>query len=384
MPGPKKAVTAGSMKQNTPAEAAKSDIKFIFVHGLCGWGSYDAVNKIIPYWGLTSGDVIRYLNDQGYESYAASVSKKGSAWDRACELYAQLTGTRVDYGAAHSKRAGHKRYGRDYSKKPLLRDFSESKFVLLGHSFGGATIRLFSEILRNGDEDEISNTDPSELSPFFKRGGGDNLKAVITLSAPTNGSTAYDIFDDSLFDTSFADIPKRYDINEFIFNKAIGMRYDGRQHWDNAEYDMHIDNALSLNKRITTFDDVYYFAYLCSSVKNNRQGELTSDPRKTESIYIKRGILMSRYTGTTPGGFRIDESWKANDGLVNEISAKEPLGEPAVEYRRGQEIKPGVWNIMPTIAGDHMYLQGGMTKRVDVRPFYLRLAKMLTSLNDNT
>ncbi len=133
----------------------KTDVKYIFVHGLSGWGSYDFQNEFFPYWGLSGGDIIRYLNEQGYESYAASVAPKGSAWDRACELYAQLMGTRVDYGEVHSKAAGHERFGRDYSKDPLLDDFSDSEYVLIGHSFGGATIRLFSEVLRNGSEEQI-------------------------------------------------------------------------------------------------------------------------------------------------------------------------------------------------------------------------------------
>ena len=55
-------------------------------------------------WGMTGGDTIIYLNNQGYESYSASVDPAGSAWDRACELYAELYGTRVDYGEAHSRR----------------------------------------------------------------------------------------------------------------------------------------------------------------------------------------------------------------------------------------------------------------------------------------
>ena len=38
------------------------------------------------------------------------------AWDRACELYAQLNGLVTDYGAGHFARCGHLRYGRDYTK----------------------------------------------------------------------------------------------------------------------------------------------------------------------------------------------------------------------------------------------------------------------------
>lgn len=84
----------------------------------------------------------------GYDCYEPSVAPSGSAWDRACELYAQLAGTVVDYGKEHSERCHHERYGVDYSKNPLMTDFDDSQIVLLGHSFGGATIRLFSEITK--------------------------------------------------------------------------------------------------------------------------------------------------------------------------------------------------------------------------------------------
>lgn len=98
-----------------------NDLKLVFVHGLSGWGQYDLVNRVMPYWGLSGGSVIKFLNWQGYPSYAASVSPTGSAWDRACELYAQLAGTVVDYGAEHSARCRHARFGKDFSKNPLIR-----------------------------------------------------------------------------------------------------------------------------------------------------------------------------------------------------------------------------------------------------------------------
>ncbi|MBP5250518.1 MAG: hypothetical protein J6Z46_11010, partial [Lachnospiraceae bacterium] len=183
-------------------KAPVTDVKYIFVHGLSGWGSYDLQNEFFPYWGLSGGSVIRYLNDHGYESYAASVDPTGSAWDRACELYAQLTGTRVDYGEAHSRAAGHDRFGRDFSGNALMEDFETSKVALIGQSFGGATIRLFSEVLKNGSEEERAATKEEELSPFFKGGNGDNLLAVVTLAAPTNGTTAYDMYEDPGFDPS--------------------------------------------------------------------------------------------------------------------------------------------------------------------------------------
>ena len=85
-------------------------------HGLGGWGNYDTVNEVAPYWGMTTGSLLAYLESEGYDCYAASVGPISSAWDRACELYAQLTGTTVDYGAAHSAAHNHDRYGKTYAQ----------------------------------------------------------------------------------------------------------------------------------------------------------------------------------------------------------------------------------------------------------------------------
>ncbi len=358
----------------------QTNLRFVFVHGLAGWGSYDRQNDFIPYWGMTGGDVINDLNKEGYQSYAASVDPKGSAWDRACELYAQLTGTRVDYGKVHSEKAGHDRFGEDFSRKPLMTDFQDSDFVLIGHSFGGATVRLFSEILRNGSEEEVCGTDPNELSDFFKGGSGDGLFAVITLAAPTNGTTAYDLYEDPSFDLSQIPIPEDYEEKSNLMSGVSTPVYDGRELYDYAAFDMHIDNALAMNKRIETFGDVYYFAYPCASTRLNAEGTQDPDPAITEGMFLKSATYMGRYTGTTAGGFVVDESWQQNDGLVNTVSAGAPLGQPRTDYLEGQEILPGVWNVMPVITGDHMSLQGGLSIRVPVKPFYLNLVEMLSRL----
>ena len=72
----------------------------VFVHGLMGWGERAGINSVLPYWGMTTGSLTAYLNSSAGETYSATVGPISSAWDRACELYAQLTGTTVDYGAA--------------------------------------------------------------------------------------------------------------------------------------------------------------------------------------------------------------------------------------------------------------------------------------------
>jgi triacylglycerol esterase/lipase EstA (alpha/beta hydrolase family) len=54
---------------------------YVFVHGLSGWGSYDDTYKLMPYWGMFGCDLMKYLEDKGFEAYAASVAPTDSAWD---------------------------------------------------------------------------------------------------------------------------------------------------------------------------------------------------------------------------------------------------------------------------------------------------------------
>ena len=143
-----------------------SDIQYIFVHGRSSWGSYDTRYRFMPYWGMFGGDLIRYLKKQGYSSYAASVAPEGSAWDRACELYAQLSGTVVDYGKAHSEKYRHDRYGRDFSKDPLIPDWDAGrKIVLLGHSivFAGRydETEQYPAVLHGSAENDRSSAGPA-------------------------------------------------------------------------------------------------------------------------------------------------------------------------------------------------------------------------------
>ena len=143
---------------------------------------------------------------------------------------------------------------------------------------------------------------------------------------------------------------------------------------------MHIDNAYELNEKIATFDNVYYFSYPCSTTVTDPNGNKSPDADITESMFMRSAILMSQYDGSTKGGIRIDDSWQSNDGLVNEVSAMAPSSAPATPFVSDDLLVPGVYYVMPTIVGDHMYFQGGMTKRVKIKPFYLDLLQMISEL----
>ena len=171
---------------------------FVFCHGMLGFGEDELVNKFMPYWGGFSGSLPKRLRKQGYEAVAPSFSSIGGAWDRACEVYAALTGTTVDYGIAHSKKYGHDRYGKTYEKAMLPNwgqpadDGGIQRIHLLGHSFGGATVRMLSHLMTYGSEEERAVTPADELSPLFAGGKGDWLKSVTAIAGPFEGTTVID------------------------------------------------------------------------------------------------------------------------------------------------------------------------------------------------
>ena len=357
-----------------------SDLHYIFVHGLSGWGSYDEKYRETPYWGMKSGDLLAFLREKGFDCYAASVAPHGSAWDRACELYAQLSGTRVDYGAYHSKQNRHERFGRDFSACPLIDHWDENtKLVLIGHSFGGATIRLFTEILRHGAEDEIRNTAADDISPFFLGGAKVGVHSIVTLASPMNGTTAYDMTEDKAFDPDKVNAPLWSRLLSKVMVKRLVAEKDGRDERDYAGYDMHVDQAAEMNRHLTTFSDIYYFSVPCSSTKDSGNGIHRPDRRITDPFFVRRSIQIGCYSGTTKGGTVIDASWHENDGLVNTISARAPFGQPQQKLDR-KNIRPGVWNICPVYRGDHMMIHGGLTKKTDVRDYYLNMLGMIDAL----
>jgi triacylglycerol lipase len=354
-----------------------SGLRFIFVHGLSGWGSYDKPYRRMPYWGMRGGDLIAFLREQGYDAYAASVAPTGSAWDRACELYAQLAGTRTDYGEAHSARFRHGRFGRDFSGCPLIPAWKDgARLVLLGHSFGGATVRLFSELLAHGDGEEREKTSPEELSPLFAGEGEDHLHSVVTLASPMNGTTAYDLFEDESFDPGSVKVP--WWSGGLARMMALGTRprRDGRDERDWADWDMHVDNALALNERMRALESVYYFSVPCSCTRRQPDGSWKPEIRRTEPLFVMRALQIGQYSGVTKGGTVVGDAWRENDGLVNTLSAAFPLGEERLPLDPERPGK-GVWNVFPTYDGDHMALQGGLMRRHDVREFYLGLLRMI-------
>ena len=173
---------------------AKNKYPFIFVHGMFGWGMDEGLDKKFPYWGATTGNLMDFLAENDYEGYALSVGPVSSAWDRACEIYARLMGTTVDYGKAHSARHNHRRFGRTYDK-PLFEGgvSSERKIHLIGHSHGGITVRLLLHLLTDGDPEERAASGPDDISGLFTGGKGDWVQSITCICTPHNGTVSFDV-----------------------------------------------------------------------------------------------------------------------------------------------------------------------------------------------
>ena len=393
----------------------------IYVHGLMGWGEHDQIYAVTPYWGLTS-DLMPYLTGKGYESYAASVGPLSSAWDRACELYAQLTGTTVDYGAAHAAEYGHARYGVTYDK-PLFEGWSADKKInLVGHSFGGATIRLFLDILADGSAEEqaAAKAAGTEVSPFFQGGKADWVYSLTTLAAPHNGTTFLECCGDM---TQFAaeasttmakllgisDFKGVYDfqLEQFGFYRKDGetvlealdrvLHSDFLSHNDNVFRDLTIDRALELNDDIEIQPNVYYFSYAGDKTRQSTlTGERTSAVDMTPLFVPFANQMCGYYDQTTAGGFRIDKSWAPNDGLVNTVAGRclTKSGKTGYVQQDGYSnvgYQPGVWNVMPVRHYDHGNFIAGMpvpdlaSQSIPaLRQFYLGLMDNLSHVTTAT
>lgn len=391
---------------------AKNDAPFVFVHGLNGWGGAEGINGVIPYWGATTGDLMDYLRGEGYECYSASVGPLSSAWDRACELYAQLAGTTVDYGVAHSKAHNHDRYGRTFYQ-PLVKDWGEldkngkiQQIHIIGHSFGGTTARMLVQLLNEGSPEEIAATPAKDISPLFTGGKSEWVKSVTTICTPHNSASVYyplemlglDIFVQT-FSYIYAGLLGRSYLNGRIvdfyleqfgltdipggekadmFFKALKLILENKD--DSCQYDLTPTGTKKLNEALDIDKDIYYFSYAFSTT-HGVLGVQLPDIRTNPVIYLT-SLAMGVGKFTDPVlGTEYDGAWLANDALVNTESAKYPLDEPHKDFD-SKNIEKGIWNVMPVQRGDHGSAIGLFADADETHEFYLELCEMLNALPD--
>ena len=363
-----------------------SNHPFVFVHGMMGWGEDKKFYKGLPYWGMVTGNYPRRMREKGYEVYTPSVSPLGSAWDRACELYANLTGTTVDYGVAHSKEKGHNRFGETFPEAMLPDWTPERSIHLLGHSFGGPTMRMFVELLRNGSPEERAATPAGQLSPLFEGGHGDLVKSITSISGPFDGITFPHALPRLVDGGLTYGIPM---VASIIGNVGSGRVYDFQMsQWgitavkegvrfardmlnmkairhfakakDNVFADIHIPQAAEINKKLSVPAEQYLFAVTGNGTKKGKNGNWVKAPIMIFA-FAPFAYSLGKFPDQTIAGVKITEGWRQNDGIVPVESGRHPTTEPWCEWEdvKDKPIQKGIWHALPTVPGDHGTVIGG-------------------------
>ena len=376
----------------------------VLCHGMFGYGQQEITERLLPYFGLYRLNIRKMFNEQGVHCVAPSLGPFTGAWDRACECYAQLVGGTVDYGKVHSEKYGHARYGRTY--KALLPEWGQKdsngniiKVNFIGHSFGGVTARLLTELLISGCQEEIDGTPANELSPLFKGGNADLVHSITTLASPHNGCSFNEkrtgkvmmeicilmcrVFG-ALDGTPLQSI---YDLNldRFGITTKPGIKWEIKDHKDelnkyfkqnkdNICYDLTFNGAKELNEKIKTRDNIYYFSYRGQRTRKTKFGLQVPGEHSFPVLNIL-GLAM----GINPFGVP-NREWLANDLVINTVSGIAPDNAPKVDVETVKEYKPGIWHVMPLEIKDHMSYLGWAEEKETFRKFYQNIYDTVSNL----
>ncbi|MDT8718411.1 lipase [Clostridium sp. 19966] len=405
------AVTASSMTPSTSSSSTlNNNYPIVMVHGLFGWGNDELFG--INYWG-GENSIRDMLIQKGYKVFTPTIGSISSNWDRACELYAYLKGGTVDYGEEHSKKDGHSRYGRTYpGVYPELGTMGANglkKIHLIGHSMGGETIRVFAQLLENGDPDEIkSNT--TDISPLFA-GNHHWIDSITTIATPHDGSQEDEKQDnlEPLFHDFFAAMAGStgvinstnpcfdFRMDQWGLKKQPDESFDSYAHrvfssnlWketkDLSIWDLSQEGARELNSWVKAQKDIYYFSISCVDTHKSLLTEHQLPNANMNPLLINSSIYMGQYTNYTEGKVQVDSSWWRNDGIVSVRSAIAPhegSTDTIVNYDPNSLPSRGVWNYMGEINNvDHIevVLQHNPVYQKYLQNKFIDLAKMLNEL----
>ncbi|MDR6217195.1 triacylglycerol lipase [Deinococcus soli (ex Cha et al. 2016)] len=380
--------------------ALDKSVPLILVHGLGGWGRDEGLG--LRYWGGLL-DVQADLRAQGYTVYTASLGPVSSNWDRAAELYAQIRGGCVDYGAAHAQTQGHARTDPKKCYAGFYPGWDATRPVnLLGHSMGGQTARLLVKLLDDGDAANRAS------GGLFTGGRAGWVRNVMTVSSPNSGSPAADTLQDSIpmfknLILAFASSVGGLDPENFVYDFDLGhwglsraagetfTSYNTRVFnsgiWtsrDQAAYDLSVDGSAALNTYVGRSRTTKYFSWETNATSRGlvsgwHYPNLTMNAVLSPIAYpyawpLKPGL--GNISGRSPGGIGYDSSWWANDGIVPNRSMNAPLGQTSAAYT-GQITAPGSWYRLGRVDGyDHIDITGNLSFR-DVKAFYRNQAAFL-------
>ncbi|MBU7216465.1 YSIRK-targeted triacylglycerol lipase [Staphylococcus gallinarum] len=370
---PKQTQQTSEQTNEQPTKTAKqgqykNDDPIILVHGFNGFT--DDINPPIlsHYWGGDKLNIRQDLQDNGYETYEASIGALSSNYDRAVELYYYIKGGTVDYGAAHAEKYGHERYGKTY--EGVYKDWQPGQKVhLVAHSMGGQTVRQLEELLRNGNPEEIAyqKEHGGEISPLYQGGNDNMITSITTLGTPHNGTVAADELGNEAFIRQVVydyvkfkgntDSHSDFGLNQWGLKQKEGESYleyvkrvQNSKLWktqDNGFYDLTTEGAAKLNANTSLNPNIVYKTYTGESTRPTLFGRQKSDLNMFLPFTLTGNVI----------GKTANTSWRENDGLVSVVSSQHPNNQAYVDAT--DEIQKGVWQVTPVRHGwDHVDFVG--------------------------
>lgn len=385
---------------------------FVMFHGFAAYGEDELIHKVMPYLGAMNINIKDYYAQYDTEIYVPSLSGVSSMWDRCCEMYAHIVGGTVDYGKAHSEKYGHKRFGRTY--KALIPDWGQldaegkiKKINVMGHSYGGPTVRYFVYLMTVGDEAERAATPANELSGLFEGGHSNWIHSCTTLAGANDGiSFLYAIEKPApkiaravLRGISFANnyklVNKVYDsmLDEWgiTMNTQTGEKRDPNyiqriEDYLESDGDCVLDDLTihKFRKKSADWqcqDNIYYFAYYATKSYLGKDGN--HHPKKDMiPLMTAFSYIVGRYHGCPEDANHaaLGEEWMENDGLVNVMSGRAPRTKNWTPYVDDKDLKPGVWYDMPIEDKDHMSYMGTLQSKADYAVFWHDILKRIDNL----
>lgn len=381
----------------------KNQSPVILIHGIFGFGPKEL--GPLSYWGAG----LRVQSPLA--RHEASVGPLGSAHDRACELAAQIKGTRVDYGAEHAQEQGHERFGRDYTGKGFVPDWGSSQPVhLVGHSLGSPTIRCLQNLLERdywgwGSDHRwvrsistisgVSNG--STLTYFFgadektgllpAQGVAAKLVPMIELYMFVTHALQDRIYN---FDLEYWNLTRRTEesLSGYLGRVATSVFLRGT---DNACYSLSLQGAFADNAAWQTFPDTFYFSYVTANTFAAFNGKHLPNPAMGPALFPLATYIGQREFAAPPiptSSFKASDWWE-NDGMVStysqlypRISGNHPVGGEMHHTTPSAEIQPGKWYYQWARNVDHLQvtLAPGLHQHSWQEHFYQNLFNRLAEV----